>query len=374
MYEDIANARFFRAKASGITSFREVKREGDWVLADIDGELYQLVLDGQRDVLASVDKAQDVAAAYARGEAFGAGTLHSLSDELIPVGATPRVSTAEQSNTSIVFDSVIVKFFRKLEPGINPDVELLEGLAKEGCEYAPRLRGYSTVELDGQTYVTAMIQDYVSGTQEGWALALDYGESGRDFRTEARAMGTAIAEVHRALASAFGTHEVANAELVAALEQRVDYLVGQAPVLQNYAPAARELYRRAAQGTSTVQRIHGDLHLGQILRSADRYLLIDFEGEPARPLAERREFMSPLQDIAGMLRSFDYASHVSGGAFDVESEFRKAVGAPEASPLLDAFVLDKALYEVAYEANNRPDWVEIPLGAVRALTSGPAGA
>ncbi|MDU0479276.1 phosphotransferase [Staphylococcus chromogenes] len=366
MYEAIANARFFRNKSAGISSFTEVKRSGNWVVADIDGDLYQLLLDGEQDVLATEAGAKHVAAAYLNGQAFGAGELHQLTEELIPADATPQISRAEQSNTSVVFGSVMVKFFRKLEPGINPDVELLEGLARVGCQHAPRLRGYTTVDIDGEQYVTAMIQDFVDNAQEGWALTLD--RAGSDLAAEARLMGAAVAAVHDSLRTAFGTEQRANAQLIEALSARLDHLVSQAPVLADYAPAARSLYAAASHGSSLAQRIHGDLHLGQILRSSDRYLLIDFEGEPARPLAQRRELMSPLQDIAGMLRSFDYARFVSGHELGVETEFLTAVGCPDSSLLLDAFVLDKALYEVAYEANNRPDWVEIPLSAVQRLT------
>ncbi|AKK03646.1 phosphotransferase [Corynebacterium epidermidicanis] len=368
MYDDIANARFFRAKSSGISSFSEVKRAGNWVIADIDGDLYQLVLDGERDILTTEATTAEMATAFSQGNAFGAGHMHALVDDLLPPHPTPKVSGAEQSNTSIIFGEVMVKFFRKLEPGINPDVELLAGLARVNCSYAPRLRGYTTVDVDGVEYVTAMLQDFVADAREGWELTLARAQAGAELTGEATLMGEAVAAVHRDLKAAFGSEMVSNESIVAGLAQRVDTLVAQAPVLSDYAEAAQKLYARAAEGNTEVQRIHGDLHLGQILRTTDRYLLIDFEGEPARPLAERRELMSPLQDIAGMLRSFDYASQVAGTKVDLSEPFLTSAGISAKDPLLAAFVLDKALYEVAYEANNRPDWVPIPLGAVERLT------
>jgi maltokinase len=129
-------------------------------------------------------------------------------------------------------------------------------------------------------------------------------------------------------------------------------------------------------GAVRVSRIHGDYHLGQLLRTEDGFAVIDFEGEPARPLAERRAPGSPLRDLAGMLRSLDYAAHTAIGPSDARdrtrwlAEARDAfldgyggIGAGEA-PLLAAFELEKACYEVVYEANNRPDWLWLPLGAL----------
>jgi maltokinase len=131
---------------------------------------------------------------------------------------------------------------------------------------------------------------------------------------------------------------------------------------------------------SRVSRIHGDYHLGQLLRTADGFVVIDFEGEPARSLAERRAPASPLRDLAGMLRSLDYAAHAADGAESTEAKrttwltearatFLEAYGgiSSEEASLLAAFELEKACYEAAYEANNRPDWIWLPLGALAGL-------
>lgn len=369
MYERIAQARFFRAKQAGITRLTECDSvpvgPARWVLADIDGDLYQLVLQGDADVLAEV--LPEVRESYLAERAFGAGELEVLSRPIIPASGEVTLSAAEQSNSSIIFAGerpAIAKIFRMLEPGINPDVELMSGLAKVGCEFVPALRAYSTTTWQGEAYVTAMIQDFVSGAREGWDLAQEYAAQGKSFSSEAELIGTALRAVHTDLVSAFGAETVPAAQVVAGLEQRLDDLVRSAPILAEFDAPARDLYTRAATGTTQIQRIHGDAHLGQILRTADRYLFIDFEGEPARPLAERRGRFSPLQDVAGLLRSFDYAT--PGKSDEVAAAFLGAYGASSSS-LLEALVLDKAMYEVAYEANNRPDWINIPLGAVKRL-------
>ncbi|MEJ6014408.1 phosphotransferase [Corynebacterium sp. H127] len=383
MYESIAAARFFRAKQTGITSLTELRSTqvgpARWVLADVDGYLYQLVLSDDHDVLTAPDLLLEVQRAFESDAAFGAGEMHVISPPLLPKNAKAKVSTAEQSNTSMVFSGegspAIAKFFRLLEPGINPEVELLAGLAQQQCVFVPALRGYSTLEWEGETYVTAMIQDFAADSQEGWDKALHFASESRSFAHEAGYVGTALRGVHRDLAAAFGTQTVPAEQVVRQLEQRLDNLVAQASVLAPYRGAIRAAYKMAAQGSTEVQRIHGDAHLGQILCTPDRYLFIDFEGEPARPLAERRGNFSPLQDLAGLIRSFGYAAHFTNGLADPEGWAAECSAAMlesygiQPSPLLDALVLDKALYEVVYEANNRPDWIHIPLEAVKRLVT-----
>lgn len=380
MYESIASERFFRAKQAGISTFRLLARttvgDASWSLVDVDDSYYQLILQGDRDVLSSPVVLAEIQRAYEDERAFGLGELTVLSSPVVPVDAQVKVSTAEQSNSSLIFQGerpAIAKLFRLLEPGINPDVELLTGLAKQGCAYVPALRAYSTVEWDGQTYVTAMVQDFAAGSEEGWARATATTSS---FAKDAEMVGEALRHVHADLAAAFGTKTVPASEVVAGLNARLDTLVSRAEVLREFLPAISKVYEQAATGETVVQRIHGDAHLGQVLRTSDRYLFIDFEGEPARPLSERRQMFSPLQDVAGLVRSFDYAAYFGGRMKDPKAwsqecadAFLAAYGAQD-NPLLRALVLDKALYEVVYEANNRPDWLHIPLGAVQRLTQG----
>ncbi len=210
---------------------------------------------------------------------------------------------------------------------------------------------------------------------------------GEDFAAEARALGRATAEVHTALARALPTVTLGHAQLEALVDgmtERLTAAVQAVPALLPYEPGLRSAYRAlgtlAAEGrTWTAQRVHGDLHLGQCLRSpSGNWSLIDFEGEPARPLAERRMPQPPVRDIAGMLRSFDYAAHsASPPAHDwahacraaYRSGYAEVAGRdPRTDPvLLRAFETDKAVYEVVYEARHRPDWLPVPLSAVRRL-------
>jgi maltokinase len=220
-------------------------------------------------------------------------------------------------------------------------------------------------------------------------------EVGGDFAAEAHRLGQAVAAVHHDLAAALGT-DVVPADrvhtVIEAMNRRLDEMLARAEELVPYADRIRAAYAEVATLGQPVpiQRIHGDLHLGQALRTIPHWVIIDFEGEPARPLAERITRMSPMRDVAGMLRSFDYAAHhllfdhYAGEARHPESqlEYRAmewaqrnreafcdgyATGGldPRSQPvLLRALELEKAVYEVGYELDNRPTWVEIPLRSI----------
>ncbi|AGF73104.1 phosphotransferase [Corynebacterium halotolerans] len=384
----LENARFYGAKSEAIDSIdvvREAPAAGGtlMVLRVHHGgrsDLYQVLVDAEgSDVLADADVATDYGAALLGGEPAGFGGLHTVAD--LPGGLTGRMISGEQSNTSLIFsddtaDRLMVKVFRKLEPGVNPDVELLSKIPD--CPNVAPVLGWVTEEIDGEDHVLAMVQDFVADARDGWKFALGFAALDASFGAEAALLGEATRAVHTALADAFPTEEVPATELTRSLEEHLDHLVARAPVLEPYADAARERYRALGDGTHTVQRIHGDLHLGQVLRAPEAYVLIDFEGEPARPLAERRRPDSALRDVAGIIRSLDYAAHFhshsgeQGPAAPAEwaagatREFLAGYGVG-ASPLLDAYVLDKALYEVVYESDNRPGWVDIPLEAVKRL-------
>lgn len=335
-------------------------------------DLYQVLVspDG-RDVLGE----PDVATEYGREVPNSLGT--AFGDVSVPADATGKVIGGEQSNTSLIFGEVILKVYRHLEAGLNPDVELLSKITD--CAHIAPVRGWVTHDIAGQSYTLAMVQDFVKGGQDGFKLALDYAGRGESFAEEARALGQATRAVHESLAEAFSTNEVPTSTLAHALTSHFEELAGKADVLGQYAVQVRAEYNALPDGNQAIQRIHGDLHLGQVLRTSERYVLIDFEGEPARPLPQRVLPDSPLRDVAGMVRSLDYAAHFhefSGSgqgptdptAWAAESTeaLLKGYGV-ERSALLDAYVLDKALYEVVYEANNRPDWLPIPLGAVKRI-------
>jgi maltokinase len=244
-------------------------------------------------------------------------------------------------------------------------------------------------ELDERSYVLAVLQPFVSGAADGWELALGELAKGEDFAAEARALGRATAEVHTALARALPTVTLGHAQLrpmVDGMTERLAAAVQAVPALRPYEPGLRSAFEALAaladEGrTWTAQRVHGDLHLGQCLRSpTGQWSLIDFEGEPARPLAERRMPQPPARDIAGMLRSFDYAAHsASPPTPDWAHTCRSAYCSgyaeitgrdPRTDPvLLRAFETDKAIYEVVYEARHRPDWLPVPLSAIRRLAT-----
>ncbi|MBK3619426.1 phosphotransferase, partial [Streptomyces sp. MBT98] len=313
------------------------------------------------------------------------GSLGSLRFERtaeIPAGLTPRVLDAEQSNSSLVYgDAFILKIFRRVFPGTNPDLELPLALTGEGCERVPAPIAW--FEAPGAEPLTlGVLQPFLQGARDGWQLALAALAAGRDFLPEARALGRATAEVHTALAAALPTPALRGTQtrqLVAQMTQRLEAAAQAVPALVPYVPGLRAAFDAVTdlgvRGSGWAQqRVHGDLHLGQTLRSADGFWsLIDFEGEPARPLPERRMPAPPVRDVAGMLRSFDYAArshrpwnpewaarcraaYCEGYAHASGSDPR---GEPE---LLRAHETDKAVYEVVYEARHRQ-----PVGAVPGL-------
>ncbi|MCQ9178229.1 phosphotransferase [Streptomyces sp. IBSBF 2953] len=315
-------------------------------------------------------------------------------------GLVPRRLTGEQSNSSVVFgDTFILKLLRRVVPGVNPDLELPLALAREGCPRVPAPTAWLQADLgesqgdDGQgedeSYVLGVLQPYLQGAADGWELALRELAKGEDFVAEARALGRATAEVHGALARALPTATLGHSQIgpmVDGMTERLDAAAQAVPSLRPYAPALRTAFTAladlAAEGrTWTAQRVHGDLHLGQCLRtSAGEWTLIDFEGEPARPLAERRMPQPAVRDVAGMLRSFDYAAHSAdppdpGWAHACRaaycSGYAEAAGAdPRTDPvLLRAYETDKAVYEVVYEARHRPDWLPVPLSAIHRLAA-----
>ena len=309
-----------------------------------------------------------------------------------------RPLAVEQSNTSVVFDdAVILKVFRRVHDEPNPDVEVVEALA--GVGYAHTARPIGTWQRDGRDLGVA--REFLAGGADGWHLALtslrDLYDSrcppedcGGDFAPEAARLGEATAELHVALAKAFGTSAgtpgtwadslhagLVDAPDVTGVDERYDAL-------------------RGVVDAGAAIRIHGDLHLGQVLRTDAGWFVLDFEGEPRIPISERRKPSSPLRDVAGMLRSFHYAAEVAllerheapddelrhladlwvdrnrhaylKGYLRTEGvEELLPAGEAERNVVLDAFELGKAVYEVGYEREHRPDWERIPRSAIERL-------
>ena len=348
------------------------------------------------------------------------GTLRFAHEPDAELGADLRARpiTSEQSNTSLVYGSrYILKLFRKLSPGENKDLVLHRALRDVGSTHIARPLGSITGELAGEPTTIGMLQQFLPDAVDGWAMAttsvrdlmaapeLRPDEVGGDFAGEAERLGAAVAEVHADLARALGTRPVDADELdrtVNAMLHRLDTVAAQVPQLQPHVPALREAFEQVRKAPVDgveieMQSIHGDLHLGQVLRTVHGWLLLDFEGEPAATVEERHQLRSPLRDVAGMLRSFDYAAHALLVGQDAEhaqveramewadrnraafcegyaGAAAGAIGDPrDHGHLLRAFELDKAVYEVSYEHANRPDWLAVPLSSIARITHGGEG-
>jgi maltokinase len=310
------------------------------------------------------------------------------------------VLTGEQSNTSVLFgENGILKVFRRPSPGPNPDLEVPRALARFGSAHVAPPLGWVQATMDGTPTTLAVLSTYLKSAADGWSLAatsvrdLYAGpptracEAGGDFAPEAHRLGEATAEVHRHLADAFGTDELpagAHRDLAAQMRARLDTAVTAVPALVPHAPRLRAAYAELADldGPLIVQRIHGDYHLGQVMRTQTGWVLLDFEGEPAAPLAQRRARSPALRDVAGMLRSFEYAARhqlprhgdraratVAARDWVCRNQAAFCSGYAQGggddpgkhATLLRALTLDKAVYEVMYEAMHRPSWLSIPL-------------
>jgi maltokinase len=297
----------------------------------------------------------------------------------------------------VLDDRLILKLYRLLEPGVNPDLEISTFLTDAGFADTPAVAGAMTwVPDDGEPAAAAMLQAFVPSTGDGWAAMLDaLATDSSSGLTLAARVGNVTSHLHAALASrpsdAFPSRPATVAETAAwrgsaerQLAQAVTAVSGEARArLVALAPRITARFADAfgaSSGEARVSRIHGDYHLGQLLARTDGgFSVIDFEGEPARPLDERRAPASPLRDVAGMLRSLDYAARTAergSSAFvaaawlaDAREAFLGGYGriGPADLPLLEAFELEKACYEVRYEASNRPDWLWLPLAAVELL-------
>jgi maltokinase len=323
-----------------------------------------------------------------------------------------RPISAEQSNTSLVFDDrVILKLFRRIHAGRNPDVEVTTALATAGFEHVAA----PLVTWHEEPYDLAFGQQYLSGGSEGWALALTSlrdlyssacehpADAGGDFAAEAGRLGHMTAEMHLALAAAFGVDP--GREGRADWTGLVDHIVARLSAAsdladRNLGDAAAPLLARlrAVDDPGPAIRVHGDYHLGQVMQTDTGWYVLDFEGEPAKPLAERTVMTSPLKDVSSMLRSFDYATRYAlsersaaelgnleplaeaweahnrqaflEGYRDVQG-IDSLLAGPESTPaILLAYELDKALYELDYERSHRPEWVPLPLGAIHRLVDG----
>jgi maltose alpha-D-glucosyltransferase/alpha-amylase len=356
----------------------------------------------------------------------GEATARALGD----VPAVHQLGV-EQSNTSLRIDRTLAcKLFRRLERGENPELEVGRFLAGTSFRAMPLLRGSITyVSARGEPATIGILQDWIESRGDGWShvvgLIRQHGEHASEaLREDVFALGATTARFHGALATggepAFAPEPATRADIDAWRGQLNERLTRTIDLVAAHAPSGPELSRalgetfvalgRQLAGVALPDpeqplsrfdkiRVHGDYHLGQTLRTETGFVLIDFEGEPARPLAERRQCQPALKDVAGMLRSFDYAAEAALSESDVRREegsiapalrrhfldgYRDALNqhpaefvpaSPGAADAwIDFFEIDKALYEVEYELNNRPAWVHIPLrGLVRIASANRAG-
>jgi trehalose synthase-fused probable maltokinase len=318
-----------------------------------------------------------------------------------------RPVDAEQSNTSVVFDEeLILKVFRRLEPGINPELEILRFLTEHGFPNIAPLGGWYAYSGGPLGATLGILQEFVGDGLDGWDLALDeLGTRPDEFLERLRRLGEVTGELHAVLASdandpAFCA-ETPSVESLGLLTATIDEEIEQVfltlpddderlePILGR-AEEVREQLRLLAHAGATGKaiRTHGDYHLGQTLWAEGDWVVLDFEGEPARSLAERRRKRSPLRDVAGMLRSFAYAATAAeflrgtsvpeGWELQARSRFLEGYldtvdhallpsGQAAIDRLLAVFELEKAVYELRYELDNRPEWVGIPVAGIQRL-------
>ena len=374
-------------------------------------EIYQLLLAADGDL--RLDGLQDAALARELVHAIRGGLTLQGQEGVVEFRTVTgfaglgremldaRSVGAEQSNTSIVFDDeLILKVFRRLEPGINPELEMLRFLTEHGFPNIAALGGWYAYSGGPTGATLGILQEFVQGGRDGWALGIGEMESAPEqFLARLRRLGEVTGEMHTVLGSdandpAF-CPETPSVEalglLTATVDEEIEHVFLALPEdnellepIVGRGEEVREQLRMLTHAGSPGKaiRTHGDYHLGQTMWAEDDWVILDFEGEPARSLTERRRKRSPLRDVAGMLRSFAYLAIASGGSHDWEEQARSTFlegyletvdatllpsGQAAIDRMLSVYELEKAVYELRYELDNRPEWVSIPVAGILRL-------
>ena len=373
------------------------------VIAETEGwTVYDAVADPAliRELVGLMRASKSLRFENARIVFWGAEGLSDRAGEL----ASIRPMGAEQTNSSVVLeDSLALKLYRRIEPGVNPELEILRFLTERDFRHIASLEGYTSYEGRPLETTLAILQRFVPSKGDGWELALEtLGTDPNWLPKHASRLGEVTALLHNTLGSDAGDPHFAPEEpssealslLSASVDEEIEQVFMTLPDSEALAPIAgrgeevRDRLRALTHigNVGKIIRTHGDYHLGQALwTNEEDWLVLDFEGEPARSVPERRRKRSPLRDVAGMLRSFAYAASASqlqrgvqppanwedncrtnflDGYLDTADPALLPAGEQGIERLLMVFELEKAVYELRYELNNRPDWVGIPVAGI----------
>ena len=288
----------------------------------------------------------------------------ALLDDL-PAPTTAKRFAGEQSNTNVFFDNAtMLKVLRRVEPGGGIEAELLEVLRGSGV--APELHG----TWNHDDVALGVLVETLVDPEDGFDVAKDAAARAHRFDDESFALGRALATVHERLAAGLATGVADSGTLATTFRSRFDAAASEVPDLARFRGPVHETIEAIGEHAVATQRIHGDCHLGQVLRTEGAWRYVDFEGEPMKGLAERRALDSPLRDVAGMLRSYAYAAALGGADAAWLSSCREAFLAGygvEEGPVLAAYQIDKAVYEALYESRFRPQLLHVPLAAFEDL-------
>lgn len=412
--QDIASKRWFMGKGRKIDFIETVDRVaiGETFLSIVrvnfdasencEPDLYAVIDDETRtaDFFYDVFSCEKARYGTKTGEFMFMQTEHFPADVSLHELFDIAPLDAEQSNSAFASKHFFFKLYRRLLPGIHPEVEIMEHLDRERSGVSPRLYGTCYyADATGKRYTLGILEERANGMQDAWAYFNNVMDA-----TCAGTLGTATAKMHRALRGLPGT-PAQNSEIPF---DKLEHLLNSATSAADAANSASNEMRELAEKVKTVlpklrrmaadafgastgsepfapQRIHGDYHLGQVLVSADKaaqnsaanaptFKILDFEGEPTRSLEYRRALRSPLVDVAGMLRSFQYAGAISGfnstackRAFLEDYAQAACIDATALETACKPYVLAKAVYEACYELEFRPGWFHIPARALLEL-------